>query len=88
MRLIDADKLKAETVTLWNGEVRRFVSYETIDNAPTVESDVNCSHCDYFKFSQAFIENIVKFMTDYNIESVEDLMKELNHINELLGGRQ
>lgn len=37
-RLIDADALKekAETVTLWNGEVRRFVSYETIDNAPTV----------------------------------------------------
>ena len=21
----------------------------TIDNAPTVEPDVNCSHCDYFK---------------------------------------
>jgi len=30
-------KEKAETVTLWNGDVRRFVSYETIDNAPTVE---------------------------------------------------
>ena len=27
---------KAETVTLWNGDVRRFVSYETIDNAPAV----------------------------------------------------
>lgn len=32
----EALKDKAETVTLWNGEVRRFVSYETIDNAPTV----------------------------------------------------
>lgn len=51
-------------------------------------TEVNCSHCDYFKFSQSFIENIVKFMTDYNIESVEDLMRELNHINELLGGRE
>lgn len=50
--------------------------------------ECNCSHCDYFKFSQSFIENIVKFMTDYNIESVEDLMRELNHINELLGGRE
>ena len=30
-------KEQAETVTLWNGDVRRFVSYETIDNAPTVE---------------------------------------------------
>ena len=28
---------KAETVTLWNGDVRRFVSYETIDNAQPVE---------------------------------------------------
>lgn len=59
---------------------------QIIDNAPTVEPDVNCSHCDYFKFSQAFIENLVEFMTDYNIETVEDLIKELNHINELLGG--
>lgn len=33
----EALKEKAETVTLWNGEVRRFVSYETIDNVPTVE---------------------------------------------------
>ena len=32
----EALKEKAETVTLWNGDVRRFVSYETIDNAPTV----------------------------------------------------
>lgn len=48
----------------------------------------NCSNCDYFKFSQSFIENVVKFMTDYNIETVEDLMKELNHTNELLGGRK
>ena len=30
-------KERAETVTLWNGEVRRFISYETIDNAPTIE---------------------------------------------------
>ena len=50
------------------------------------QGECNCSHCDYFKFSQSFIENIVKFMTDYNIETVEDLMRELNHINELLGG--
>lgn len=49
---------------------------------------VNCSHCDYFKFSKSFIENVVKVMTDYNIETVEDLMKELNHINEWLGGRE
>ena len=32
-------KEKAETVTLWNGDVRRFISYETIDNAPTVCND-------------------------------------------------
>lgn len=39
VRTIDANALKekAETVTLWNGDVRRFVSYETIDNAPTVK---------------------------------------------------
>ena len=38
----EALKEKAETVTLWNGEVRRFVSYETIDNAPTV---FDCRSC-------------------------------------------
>lgn len=32
-------KKKAETVTLWNGDVRRFVSYKTIDNAPTIEQE-------------------------------------------------
>jgi hypothetical protein len=53
------------------------------DKRPT---EVNCSHCDYFKFSQTFIVNVVEVMNDYNIETVEDLMKELNHINELLGG--
>lgn len=50
-------------------------------------TEVNCSNCDYFKFSQSFIENVVKFMTENNIETVEDLTKELNHINELLGGK-
>lgn len=89
MRLIDADALKQDMFRY--GEKAKYTVGaidRIIDNAPTVEPDVNCSHCDYFKFSQSFIENIVKFMTDYNIESVEDLMKELNHINELLGGRQ
>lgn len=52
------------------------------------QGECDCSDCDYFKFSQSFIENVVKFMTDYNIETVEGLMKELNHINELLGGKQ
>lgn len=61
------------------------LAIKALEDRPT---ECNCSHCDYFKFSQAFIENIVKFMADYNIESVEDLMKELKHINELLGGRE
>lgn len=50
--------------------------------------EVNCSLCDYFKFSQSFIKNVVEMMLKYNIESVEDLKKELNHIIELLGGRE
>ena len=63
-------------------------SLKLIDNAPTVEPDVNCSHCDYFKFSKSFIENIVGFMLKHNIETVDDLMTELNRINELLGGAE
>lgn len=92
MRLIDAVALKkAITDATYNFEqipIRVDKVQEIIDNAPTVLHDFNCSHCDYRKFSQSFIENVVKFMTDYNIETVEDLMKELNHINELLGGKQ
>lgn len=60
---------------------------QTIDNAPTVDPDVNCSHCDYFTFSRRFIKNVANFMADYKIETVEDLMTELNHINEWLGGK-
>lgn len=85
MRLIDADKLYPDCVTKTG---KLAISQSQIAEAPTIESDVNCSHCDYFKFSQSFIENVVKFMTDYKIESVEDLIKELNHINEWLGGRE
>ncbi len=42
----EALKEKAETVTLWNGDVRRFVSYETIDNAPTVAEDYDTGYQD------------------------------------------
>ncbi len=66
---------------------KEVVAYECGQKSVERPQDkCNCSYCDYFKFSQSFIENVVKFMTDYNIETVEDLMKELNHINELLGG--
>lgn len=88
MRLIDADKLCPDCFTR-SGKLA--ISQSQIAEAPTVErpqGECDCSDCDYFKFSQSFIENVVKFMTDYNIETVEDLMKELNHINELLGGKQ
>lgn len=44
----EALKEKAETVTLWNGDVRRFVSYETIDNAEPVE----------YTFEEAFQKTI------------------------------
>lgn len=46
-------------------------------------TEVNCSHCDYFKFSRSFVENIVGFMLEHDIYTVDDLMTELNHINEL-----
>lgn len=35
----EALKEKAETITLWNGDIRRFVSYETIDNIPTLSPE-------------------------------------------------
>ena len=55
---------------------------------PERPTEVNCSHCDYFTFSKQFIENVVKIMADYKIKTVEDLMRELNHINEWLGGKE
>lgn len=79
LEIIDKLKLNGYVNNRERGVLRRAL----LEERPT---EVNCSHCDYFKFSQSFIENVVKFMTDYNIESVEDLMKELNRINELLGG--
>lgn len=46
---MDTDKISrsalmemAETVTLFNGDVRRFVSYETIDNAPPAPDWTPC----------------------------------------------
>ena len=56
----------------------------TIDNAPTVEPDVNCSHCDYFKFTQTFVDNIAEFMADYNIETYDDLMNVINRVKDEL----
>lgn len=90
MRLIDADALRAKyQAILDRGDM--FCEYDIVgmvDDAPTVEPDVNCSHCDYFKFTQTFIENIVKLMTDHNFESVDDLMNEINRVKDELGGRE
>lgn len=87
MRLIDADAFREQLNSAYEytelGEV-----IEMLDNAPTVEPDVSCYHCDYFTFSRRFIKNVANLMANYKIETVEDLMKELNHINEWLGGRQ
>ena len=41
---------------------------------------IDCSKCDYLKFSKSFIESVVKLMNTYGIESVEDLSRELKHI--------
>lgn len=87
MRLIDADAFREQLNSAYEytelGEV-----IEMLDNAPTVDADVNCSYCDYFTFSRRFIKNVANLMANYKIEIVEDLMKELNHINEWLGGRE
>ncbi len=85
MRLIDADALREYSYGREDtyGDIKQVVDVEDIDNAPTVEPEVNCSHCDYFKFSRSFVENIVGFMLEHEIYTVDDLMTELNHINEL-----
>ena len=43
-------------------------------------TEIDCSKCDYLKFSKSFIESVVKLMNTYGIESVEDLSRELKHI--------
>lgn len=44
------------------------------------DAQPNCSHCDYWNFSQKIIDIIVEVMTKYRIESVEDLQRELNRL--------
>lgn len=60
------------------------VGYEMAKAKYERPTEVNCSHCDYFTFSKRFIENIVGVMLKYKIETVDDLMTELNRINELM----
>ena len=45
----------------------------------TVEQP-NCSHCDYWNFSQKIIEIIIEVMTEYGLKSIEDLQRELNRL--------
>lgn len=60
------------------------VGYEMAKAKFERPTEVNCSHCDYFTFSKRFIENVVELMLKYKIETVDDLMTELNRINELI----
>ncbi len=82
MRTIDADALKEVILSksdsmedLWD----TAGVLNAIDNAPTVEQP-NCSHCDYWNFTQKIIEIIVEVMTKYGIERVEDLHRELDRL--------
>lgn len=90
MRLIDADALEKAIIKLDLDNTNHWTVMHKIYNAPTIEPDANCSHCDYFKFSQLFVDNIAKLMADYNIETYDDLMNEINRVKDALnelGGR-
>lgn len=84
MRLIDADALKKAIIELDLDNTSHWAVIHKIDRAPTVEPDVNCSHCDYFKFSKLFAENIAKLMADYNIETYDDLINVINQVKDEL----
>jgi len=51
---------------------------DKIEERPT---EVNCSHCDYWKFSRAIIHGFADLMAAHGIESIEELEEELHRLN-------
>ena len=48
------------------------------DNAPTIEAPkIGCQSCQYLKFTEQFVENIVKVMIANDITTIEELKKRI-----------
>ena len=48
------------------------------DNAPTIEAPkIDCQSCQYLKFTEQFVENIVKVMIANDITTIEELKKRI-----------
>ena len=76
-RQIDAEALKKAFENLASDDYNEPIWYqktvfETIDNAPTVGP---CEKCDYYSFSQAFINGIVEIISKNGITTVDELLE-------------
>lgn len=86
MKVISADKLIQEleevrTRLILRGQLGAehiIVEevYPIIENAEAIDlSKPGCLYCDYRKFSSKICDGIVQVMNEYNLESVDDLVK-------------
>ena len=78
MRLIDADELiKAidnQDNWLSQMDLSQFNIYSLINTMPTIERPQGeCEKCDYRKFTENFIDDVVDWMDRYGITSIEQL---------------
>ena len=56
-----------------DGIIHQVVMLADIDNAPAVD----CQSCQYLKFTEQFVENIVKVMIGNGITTIEELKKKI-----------
>ena len=77
-QLISREALKKEVKTLFCPDGYKIMMLERIDNAPTVEpKQGECEKCDYYNFSQAFINGIVEVISKNGITTIDELLETL-----------
>lgn len=66
---------KEQLKELTDGIVERIKSGELVLQREKRPTEEFCSECQYYKFAQTFINAVVEVMTEYNIESVDELIR-------------
>ena len=72
------ENLKIQGNFLFSQRLALDLAIKALEERPT---EVNCSHCDYWKFSQSVIQGFVDIMVAHGFESIEELEEELHRLN-------
>ena len=73
----NAEQQSKSYSTLMLYEIADIVE-DCCDNAPTIEAPkIGCQSCQYLKFTEQFVENIVKVMIANDITTIEELKKRI-----------